>query len=86
MAVDREIDAWASAMLKSRMIVEERLIAIALLAGAESLTLEWPSVLGRQRWKRILKLDGRRKKARAMSLALTTARAWREQLEDDNGR
>lgn len=77
----KNLDSFASAIIKSRALVEERLIAIALLAGAESLALEWPSTLPIPKWKRILKLDGRRKQARAMSLALTTARAWRDELE-----
>lgn len=78
------IDSYTSAIIKSRVMVEERLIAIALLAGAESLTLEWPSEIGRLRYMRILKLSGRRKKARAMSLALTTARAWRDALAKES--
>ena len=81
--MNREIDNFVSAIIKSRVLVEERLIAIALLAGAESLTLEWPdtSSLGMPKWKRLLKLDGRRARARAMSLALTTAKKWRDELE-----
>ena len=81
--MSEEIDHYVSAIIKSRMLVEERLIAIAYLAGAESLTLEWPNELPTPKWKRVLKLDGRRKQATAMSLALTTAREWRERLESD---
>lgn len=79
-----EIDAFASAIVKSRMMVEERLIAIALLAGAESLQIEWPRDLVKRR--RMFINLGRRKKAKAMSLALTTARAWREELENENAK
>ena len=75
------IDAYVSAIIKSRILVEERLLAIALLAGAESLTVEFPvdKFCGHKR--RITLKLGRRKQARAMSIALTTAKAWREELE-----
>ena len=79
-----ELDAFTFAIMKSRMMVEERLIAIAILAGAETLTLEWPSPLRVPRWKQLLKAKRRREQARIMSLALTTAKMWREHLESRN--
>ena len=76
-----DFDAFTSAIMKSRVMVEERLIAIALLAGAESLTLEWPSPIRVPRWKRILKSRTRHDQALAMSMALSTAKMWRDHLE-----
>ena len=74
----KDLDAFSSAIMKSRMLVEERLIAIAMLAGAETLTLEWPSPIRVPRYKRMLTGLSRRKQARAMSMALTIATALRD--------
>ena len=65
-----EIDKYVESEMRRRMEIQEEILRLAELAGAESVTVEWPNDFGRRtRWTLLGKGTTRAKRRKALKIA-----------------